>query len=134
MDHAPGRERFVTMFWKRQAKTDNPRVALRCSFCMKSQEDVRQLIAGPSVYICDECVEICNDIIAADTEAAERKTVEVPEAVPAVPRCASAVRCSLCRMPMPVEDGLLVENRGVLCPGCVDEIQASMADKGTAHS
>src|SRR5215475_9176600 len=35
---------------------------LRCSFCSKSQHDVRQLIAGPSVYICDECVEICLDV------------------------------------------------------------------------
>src|ERR1700751_5790501 len=36
---------------------------LRCSFCRKSQHDVRQLIAGPSVYICDECVELCLDVI-----------------------------------------------------------------------
>src|SRR6266851_1459705 len=36
---------------------------LRCSFCSKSQHDVRELIVGPSVYICDECVEACLDII-----------------------------------------------------------------------
>lgn len=36
---------------------------LHCSFCGKSQEEVRKLIAGPSVYVCDECVELCNDII-----------------------------------------------------------------------
>ncbi|WP_033137372.1 ClpX C4-type zinc finger protein, partial [Aeromonas finlandensis] len=36
---------------------------LYCSFCGKSQHEVRKLIAGPSVYICDECVELCNDII-----------------------------------------------------------------------
>ena len=39
-------------------------IAPRCSFCGKSQNDVRKLIAGPAVYICDECVELCNDIIA----------------------------------------------------------------------
>jgi len=39
---------------------------LRCSFCSKSQSDVRKLIAGPSVYICDECVDICNEIISDD--------------------------------------------------------------------
>jgi ATP-dependent Clp protease ATP-binding subunit ClpX len=39
---------------------------LRCSFCNKDQNDVRKLIAGPTVYICDECVEVCNDIIADD--------------------------------------------------------------------
>ncbi len=37
--------------------------ALRCSFCGKSQEEVRKLIAGPQVYICDECVELCNEIM-----------------------------------------------------------------------
>ena len=36
---------------------------LYCSFCGKSQHEVRKLIAGPSVYVCDECVELCNDII-----------------------------------------------------------------------
>src|SRR5258705_7259259 len=36
---------------------------LHCSFCAKSQHDVQKLIAGPSVYICDECVELCVDII-----------------------------------------------------------------------
>ncbi|PKK91975.1 MAG: ATP-dependent Clp protease ATP-binding subunit ClpX [Candidatus Wallbacteria bacterium HGW-Wallbacteria-1] len=41
---------------------------LRCSFCGKSQELVRKLIAGPEVYICDECVELCNDIIAEELD------------------------------------------------------------------
>jgi len=39
-----------------------------CSFCGKSQREVRKLIAGPSVYICDECIELCNDIIAEEYE------------------------------------------------------------------
>ncbi len=39
---------------------------LRCSFCGKSQHEVRKLIAGPTVYICNECVEVCLDIIAED--------------------------------------------------------------------
>jgi ATP-dependent Clp protease ATP-binding subunit ClpX len=38
-----------------------------CSFCGKSQEKVRRLIAGPNVYICDECVALCNEIIAEET-------------------------------------------------------------------
>lgn len=41
---------------------------LFCSFCGKSQEEVRKLVAGPSVYICDECIELCNDIIAEEQE------------------------------------------------------------------
>ena len=40
---------------------------LYCSFCGKSQHEVRKLIAGPSVFICDECIELCNDIIRDET-------------------------------------------------------------------
>lgn len=40
-----------------------PRDLLRCSFCDKSQQKVRKLIAGPGVYVCDECVALCNEII-----------------------------------------------------------------------
>jgi ATP-dependent Clp protease ATP-binding subunit ClpX len=47
---------------KKNGDTD----VLRCSFCNKDQNDVRKLIAGPTVFICDECVEVCNDIIADD--------------------------------------------------------------------
>jgi len=49
--------------------------ALKCSFCGKSQNDVRKLIAGPTVYICDECIELCNDIIADEWE--EEKSREI---------------------------------------------------------
>ena len=41
---------------------------LYCSFCGKSQHEVRKLIAGPSVFICDECVELCNDIIREEMQ------------------------------------------------------------------
>jgi ATP-dependent Clp protease ATP-binding subunit ClpX len=47
---------------------DKGRHTLVCSFCNRSQEEVRKLIAGPSVYICDECIELCNDIIAEEVE------------------------------------------------------------------
>src|SRR5574341_718149 len=48
---------------------------LKCSFCGKSQNDVRKLIAGPTVYICDECIDLCNDIIAEEWE--EEKSREI---------------------------------------------------------
>lgn len=44
---------------------------LYCSFCGKSQDEVRKLIAGPSVFICDECVDLCNDIITEEIQEAE---------------------------------------------------------------
>jgi ATP-dependent Clp protease ATP-binding subunit ClpX len=50
-------------------KDDERDDILRCSFCSKSQNDVKKLIAGPTVYICDECVDVCNEIIADDVVA-----------------------------------------------------------------
>ncbi len=52
---------------------------LSCSFCGKPQAEVRKLIAGPSVYICDECVELCNDILREEVEAARD---EAPSRLP----------------------------------------------------
>ena len=43
---------------------------LKCSFCGKSQKQVRKLIAGPGVYICDECIDLCNEIIRDELPAA----------------------------------------------------------------
>ncbi len=52
---------------------------LSCSFCGKGQREVRKLIAGPTVYICDECIRLCNDIIAEDSEKEEaRPQVRLP--------------------------------------------------------
>ena len=57
------------------------RGTLICSFCNRSQEEVRKLIAGPSVYICDECIELCNEIIReeVDTEVVAPTSSKVPK-------------------------------------------------------
>lgn len=48
---------------------------LHCSFCNKSQHEVRKLIAGPSVFVCDECIELCNDIIREEAQATARASI-----------------------------------------------------------
>ena len=53
---------------------------LVCSFCGKSQDEVRKLIAGPTVYICDECIDLCNDIIAEECD--QEDTLAASSAVP----------------------------------------------------
>jgi ATP-dependent Clp protease ATP-binding subunit ClpX len=55
--------------------------SLRCSFCGKGQKEVKKLIAGPGVYICDECIELCNDIIdeEKEREVAVKGTFKVPK-------------------------------------------------------
>ena len=52
---------------KRNGRTES----LTCSFCGKSQDEVKKLIAGPTVYICDECIELCNDIIVEESKIEE---------------------------------------------------------------
>ena len=53
---------------------------LKCSFCGKTQEQVRKLVAGPGVYICDECIELCNEIIEEEfSEEAEVELKDVPK-------------------------------------------------------
>jgi ATP-dependent Clp protease ATP-binding subunit ClpX len=60
---------------------DKNRHSLVCSFCNRSQDEVRKLIAGPSVYICDECIDLCNDIISeeVDTESVAATQSRVPK-------------------------------------------------------
>ncbi|MFP5212102.1 MAG: ATP-dependent Clp protease ATP-binding subunit ClpX, partial [Acidobacteriota bacterium] len=61
-------------------KRDDRGGELRCSFCGKSQDEVKKLIAGPTVYICDECVELCNDIIAEEYEREEStRATQIPK-------------------------------------------------------
>ena len=54
------------------ARKDELREQVRCSFCGKPQEQVRRIVAGPSIYICDECVMLCQDIIADDLGIAQQ--------------------------------------------------------------
>ena len=56
---------------------------LFCSFCGKNQKEVKKLIAGPAVYICDECIGLCNDIIAEEVEREESLTTTAPLPKPA---------------------------------------------------
>ena len=53
-------------------KSDNEKL-LYCSFCGKSQHEVKKLIAGPSVFICDECVDLCNDIIKEEVKSPSKE-------------------------------------------------------------
>lgn len=57
------------------SKLEEEKVKLRCSFCGKTQQEVRKLIAGPGVYICDECVELCNEILKEDSKRSRKEFV-----------------------------------------------------------
>ncbi len=107
------------MFKKRSSRkaVEAEAAVLRCSFCNKDQRDVRKLIAGPHVYICDECVKVCVDIIAEDQPGGALK-ISLSE----------SVACALCHTLTPAEDLLWIRERGPLCSGCVSEVEATAAE------
>jgi hypothetical protein len=81
---------------------------LRCSFCNKSQDDVRKLIAGPKVFICDECVDVCIDILAdADKTSG------------------AGALCLVCRHVVPLVELVTLEGGAQLRRGCVTAIKSS---------
>jgi hypothetical protein len=98
---------------------------LRCSFCNKDQNDVRKLIAGKSVCICDECVAVCVEIINDDPKMTG-EAFEPPRLEPYTDWTAR-VKCALCGMPIPAAHALVIQERGPLCVGCVGEIEAAIA-------
>ena len=57
-----------------KSKSGDTKSTLFCSFCGKSQHEVKKLIAGPTVFICDECVELCMDIIREETQTSISKS------------------------------------------------------------
>jgi len=123
---------------KTRAHAEEPKERLQCSFCQKNQDLVRKLIAGPTVFICDECVQICVDIIRNDAPAgasneqgredAEARARAAAERMnrdhagqPRVDLDVPSwhVRCPLCEMVVPTDDAIAITGRGVLCRPCV---------------
>jgi ATP-dependent Clp protease ATP-binding subunit ClpX len=77
---------------------------LKCSFCGKSQEQVRKLIAGPGVYICDECVDLCNEILDEELfDSSAAAPQPVPRTEPPQKRRSRAANLSLTQIPKPRE-------------------------------
>jgi hypothetical protein len=85
-----------------------------CSFCGKDQDDVQKLIAGPTVFICNECVDVCVDIIAQDTAEQAR-----------APLRQLATTCTFCGKTM--VQTLRIGDRGALCGGCADAIEDALS-------
>jgi ATP-dependent Clp protease ATP-binding subunit ClpX len=76
---------------------------LKCSFCGKSQEQVRKLIAGPGVYICDECVDLCNEILDEELYDASATATATPKVETNERRRPKSTKISLGQIPKPLE-------------------------------
>lgn len=108
---------------------DTPPGKLRCSFCNKRQADVRKLIAGPAVFICDECVDVCVDIIADDERFRdERGDAAGRQASSGVPRSRTQmVGCTICGKAGSFKNMLPIGDRAVLCGACADAVEDALA-------
>lgn len=109
-----------------------PPSVLRCSFCNKSQHDVKSLIAGPHVQICDECVGICVDILIEDKkESSHGVTVDgaVEPAGRNWPTPGTLLLCGLCRTVTTPEQSVALPDRGIICAGCVGAFEAALAER-----
>ena len=105
------------MFWHRkppQAIADPRKPSLRCSFCNKTQRDIRRLIAGPGVNICDDCVEICVTTLR-EACVSERSITSAPPA---------ALYCSVCSLAKSWLEGSRIPDRGFVCGACIAIIAA----------
>ena len=109
----------------------------QCSFCLKSQDQVRKLIAGSAAFICDECVTVCVDIMTSDDQwelrrDGERLRAEALEegerlrARAALRRRDSGV-CTLCGKVAAVEQLLPIGSRGSLCGECANAVEDALA-------
>jgi hypothetical protein len=89
-----------------------------CSFCGKNQDEVRKLIAGPYVYICDECIDRCNEIIEEECEE-EQGPGEPPAPIDAF---VNTAQCLLCSLPKGLDELVSLPERGFMCLACVDAV------------
>jgi hypothetical protein len=121
----------------REDRSEPPKLEpLRCSFCGKSQRDVAKLVAGPAVQICNECVEICTDILDQDI-ILEPGARAGPSEVSSVTEAKSAlmpVRCALCATLSPIEHSVPFPDRGWLCLPCVDVVRIHLEGPAVPQS
>ena len=114
------------MFGKRKApppRTEWPPVK-RCSFCNKSARDVERLISGPHVFICSECVAICQDILKQNRILDSGKTPEEVERDRQLAESGAAVLCGLCDVLTDLGAMVQVPARGWVCKKCVAAIRS----------
>lgn len=99
-------------------KLDEENKQVSCSFCGKSQAEVRKLVAGPSVHICDECVDLCKNIIAQETEGGDKSAVESANVKAREKRL-----CGICMEERETDELIFLPHAAYLCAGCLEDIQ-----------
>jgi hypothetical protein len=85
-----------------------------------SSREVRRVVAGPTCFICDGCIDICADIVADRIDDAPASLKQQLDISP-------SFRCNLCLQLRPAEGGLRISQRGALCLECVEAVKAADA-------
>jgi ClpX C4-type zinc finger len=109
-----------------QQSTAEPQPLVVCSFCGKDQNQVGKIIAGPAVFICDECIDLCNDIIMEECEHESKETAV--ETAPA--QESDEIACAVCRGLYPAQE--LYEptpEEALFCESCLAEIKRLAEDR-----
>jgi hypothetical protein len=96
-------------WWQRVWRTRNAKRDLSCTFCERTPSELSKLLAGPDLYICDEC--------ASSAERALAQSRRTGRFVPAAPR--TKVKCSFCRKPRTDERTIATSGAGNICKECV---------------
>jgi len=83
-----------------------------CSFCGKKQSEARKLIAGPSVHICDECVDLCKNIVLQEAEADQAETKSGENRL-----------CGICMEARESDELIFLPHAAYMCAGCLEDLQ-----------
>jgi len=122
MSNGAHASRTITAMWWRKKPVERQGKPLRCSFCNKGQYHVRELIKGRGVFICDECVEVCNDILAEAKRLSSSAGACPPRSDEPI-RWPNPIECALCHRAIRKDAGVVMaDNRGTLCVDCVKSV------------
>lgn len=96
-----------------------------CSFCGKSQNEVRKLVAGPSVHICDECIELCKNILVEELDTGGGRKGKSAKATVSENRL-----CGICMEERESDELIFLPHAAYMCAGCLEDIQAVRDKQG----
>jgi len=115
------------MWWRKKRIQTRRDPVVRCSFCNRWPHDVDKLIAGPGVFICDECVDVCNDVLAQAKELSTSAGAGGPPSEEPI-TWPNSIECGLCHKAILMDDGVFIgDNRGTLCVDCVRSVASQHA-------
>jgi hypothetical protein len=97
-------------------KFEDAAKTVSCSFCSKNQDEVRKLVAGPSVQICDECVDLCRNILAEDRDNGPKAASQLS--------VADSRLCGICMEERESDELIFLPHAAYMCASCLEEMQS----------